>query len=203
MTSALLALLLAATPAASAKGAARPIAQADPVATVREAERQVRAAFRAGGKRAELERIGAATIDYEELARRSVGPRWAKLSPADRSAIVKSLRALVEETWLSGLLRPDPLFAFAVLGKQVTGTEAEVKTRVQSGGRQAPVDFRLVRGKDGRFRVIDVTVNGVSALGGYREQFPQLLDLGGVPLLLETLAIQRRALVEMRTPRRP
>ncbi len=196
-----LALLLAASPTRAGGAARASCASTDPVTTVREAEKQVRAAFRAGGKRAELERIGAACIDYEELTRRSLGSRWAGLSPADRSAIVKSLRALVEETYFSGLFRPDPVFAFAVLGKKVTGTEASVKVLLQSGGQQAPADVRLVRGKDRRWRAFDATVNGVAVLSGYQEMFPPLLDMGGVPMLLATLAAQRAALAGMRSGR--
>ena len=201
-----LVLLLAAFPllgAAAPAPASSPGPAKDPVATVRAAERQVRLAFQSGGKRADLERVGATFVAWDEVTRRSLPGRFEKLSPADRAAIEKAQRALVEETWFSGLLRPDPLFALAVLGSSTAGTDTEVKTVLQSAGRQARVEFQLVRGKDGRFRVIDLAVNGVSALGGYREQFPQLLDLGGVPHLLETLAIQRRALVEMRVPRNP
>lgn len=189
----------AAAPASAATAARAPsIAATDPVGTVRAAERQIRAAFKAGGKRADLEKVAAGCIDYEELARRSVGPRWAGLPAADRLAVVKAQRALFEETYLSGLFRPDPHFAFAVLGSKVTGTEADVKVVIQSGGRQAPADLRLFRGRDGRFRIFDATVNGVAVLAGYQEQFGQLLDLGGVPKLVSTLEAQRKALAQMR-----
>ena len=204
-----LALLLAVALALPATGAAAPpptpaaaragaIASTVPVGTLREAEKAVRASFKTGGKRADLERIAAACVDYEDVARRSAGARWAGFSPADRAAVTKALRALVEETYMSGLFKPDPLFAFAVLGHAVDGGEATVRAIAQSGGRQAPAEFRLVRGKDKRWRIVDVTVNNVAIVAGYREQFQQLLDLGGVPKLVGTLEAQRKALVQMR-----
>ena len=193
----LLAIVLSATNAtpSPAPGPAK-----DPVATVRAAEHQVRIAFQQGGRRADLERVGAAFFDYEELARRSIGSsRWIALPKPDRAAFVQALRALVEETWLSGLLRPDPLYAFAVTGHAVQGGEAEVRTRVQSGGNQAPAEFRLVRGKDDRWRIYDLSANGVSVLAGYREQLPPTLDLGGIQALLASLRAQRAALAGMRS----
>ncbi len=199
----LVALFLAAVPVtapgAAPASASRPIPQTDPVATVREAERQLRAAFRANAGRPELERISGAAVDHDELARRSVGARWAGLSPADRAAVTRALRALVEETYLSGLLRPDPLFALAVLGSQAKGAEAEVTLVVQSGASQGRIALRLLRGKDRRWRIFDATVNGVAILAGYAEQFAQLLDQGGLPRLLESLEAQRKALVRMRS----
>jgi ABC-type transporter MlaC component len=192
----LLAFLVSAAPVPTS----RPGPATDPVVTVREAEKQVRAAFRAGGRRADLERVGAAFFDYEELGRRSIGSaRWIALPQADRTAFVQALRALVEETWLSGLLRPDPLYAFAVTGKTVEGAEAVVRALVQSGGSQAPVELRLFRGKDGRWRIYDLSANGVSILAGYREQLPPTLDLGGIQGLLASLRAQRAALAGMRS----
>ncbi|HET8734318.1 MAG TPA: ABC transporter substrate-binding protein, partial [Anaeromyxobacteraceae bacterium] len=120
-------------------------------------------------------------------------------SPADRAAVTKSLRALVEETYLSGMLRPDPLFALAFLGSQTKGGEAEVTVVVQSGASQGRIALRLLRGKDRRWRIFDATVNGVAVLAGYAEQFAQLLDPGGLPRLLESLEAQRKALVRMRS----
>lgn len=200
----LLALLLAAAPPAAAGATPVPAGPAsDPVTTVRVAERQVRLALLSNAPRPDFERIGATFVDHDEVARRSLGPRWASLKPADRAAFSNALRGLTEETWLSGLLRPDPLYAFAVFGTSATGGEAEVKTRVQSAGKQSPVDFRLVRGKDGRWRIFDWSVNGVSVVAGYREQFPRVLDEGGMPTLLASVAAQRRALVELRAPKRP
>jgi ABC-type transporter MlaC component len=203
VTSLLLAAVLAATTAAKPAAAPAPGPAKDPVGTVRAAERQVRLAFQKGGKRADLERVGATFIAWDELARRSLPGRFEKLSASDRAAYEKALRGLVEETWLSGLFRPDPLYAFAVFGTTTKGGDAEVKTRVRSGERQAPVDLRLSRGKDGRFRIHDWSVNGVSMLSVYQEQFPWFLDQGGMTMLLTTIAAQRRVLAAMGTSRRP
>lgn len=194
---ALLALLLAAAPVAPAPLPAGP--SKDPVATVRAAERQVRLAFQQGGGRSDLLQVGASFVAWDELARRSLPGRWEKLPPADRAAFSKALRALTEETWLSGLLRPDPLYAFAVFGSDVQGGDAEVRTRFQSGGAQAAIALRLFRGKDRLWRVADLSRDGASIQGGYAGELPGILEQKGMAGLLATLEARRQALVRMRS----
>ncbi|HET8723032.1 MAG TPA: ABC transporter substrate-binding protein [Anaeromyxobacteraceae bacterium] len=201
----LLALLLAAVPPAAAGATPAPLAPAappgpakDPVSTVRAAERQVRLAFQQGGKRTDLLQVGAAFVAWDELARRSLPGRWEKLPAADLAAFSNALRTLTEETWLSGLLRPDPLYAFAVFGSDVQGSDAEVRTRFQSGGTQAAVALRLFRGKDRLWRIVDLSRDGVSIQGGYAQELPGILDQKGIPGLLATLEARRQTLVRMR-----
>ena len=144
--------------------------------------------------RPEFARIGADFADYEELARRSLGKHWAAQKPADQKALVKALRALLEETYLPRLSRADPMYAFAVEKWSQAGDEAEVRVRTQSNGQQAQLTFRLKQGKNRRWRVFDVTVGGLAMLEGYQEQFPQLLEIGGMPRLLQTLESERKVL---------
>ena len=186
------ALLLALLTLASPPPAATP--GADPPSTIREAERRVRSALMAKASRPEFARIGADFADYDELARRSLGKHWAAQKQADRKALVKALRALLEETWLPRIGGADPLYAFAVEKVTRSGDEAEVRVRTQSGGQQAVTVFRLKQGKDRRWRIFDVTVGGLAVLEGYQEQFPQLLEIGGMPKLLQTLEAERKAL---------
>jgi phospholipid transport system substrate-binding protein len=187
-----LAFLLALLTLASPVSAAAP--ELDPASTIREAERLVRSALMSKAVRPEFARIGAVHADYEELARRSLGKHWAAQNQADRSALVRSLRALLEETYLPRLAGADPLYAFAVEKASRSGDEAEVRVRTQSREQQAVTIFRLKQGKDGRWRIFDVTIGGLAILEGYQEQFPQLLEMGGMPKLLKTLEAERRAL---------
>jgi ABC-type transporter MlaC component len=156
----------------------------------------VRAALAAGAPRPEFARIGNRFADFEELARRSLGTHWAAQKPADQQKLVKALRALIEETYLPRLLGADPMYAFAVERATRAGDEAEVVVRTQAKGRQAQLAFRLKQGRDGRLRVFNVTVGGLAILEGYQEQFPQLLGIGGMPKLLQTLEAERKALAE-------
>jgi ABC-type transporter MlaC component len=180
----LLALALAAGPAA-------PAPPAGPAETLKSAERTLRAALAQGLEPARLGAEVAPFVDYEELARRSLGPRWARQRPADRGALVKALRALLEATYLSRL-RSDPSATFTIASTARRGEVAEVKATATASGDSVPLELRLRRGPDGRWRLFDATVAGLAIVEGYQEQFPQLLDLGGMPRLLATLAEETR-----------
>jgi ABC-type transporter MlaC component len=187
---ALLLALLAATPAAAPAPVER-----DPVATIGDAERALRTALEAGAGRDSLSRSSAAFVDYEELARRSLGKSWARQKAVDQTALVGALRALLEETWLPRL-RPGAPYALQVQLVRRAGNDAEVHAVATSGSAQTPFDFRLRRGADHHWRIYDATVGGLALLEGYQEQFPQLLRMGGMKKLLSRLEEERVAQAE-------
>jgi ABC-type transporter MlaC component len=194
MTAALASLLalLAAAPDAGPAPVER-----DPVATIRDAERALRTALEAGAGREALSRISVEFLDYQELARRSLGKSWSRQKPADQAALVKAVRALLEETWLPRL-QPGAAYALEVRLERLSGSDAEVRAATTTGTRKLPLAFRLRRGPDRRWRVYDATVGGLAMLEGYQEQFPQLLQLGGMKKLLATLEEERAAQVASR-----
>ena len=164
----------------------------DPLMTVREAEARLREALADGADQAALGALAAEYVDYEDLARRSLGKQWAQQPKADRAALVAALRALLEATYLSRL-RPGGEARTEVRLVRRQGADAEVHVLVSGGERQVPIDLRLQRGADGRWRVWDATVAGLALLEGYQEQFPQLLALGGMKRLLAQLEQERQA----------
>ncbi len=181
------------------KAGVRRGAKLDPPATVREAATRFRAALDAGADRAALAALAAEYVDYPEVARRSVGPAWKKLGAGDRAAVVTAVRALLEETYL-GRLGPAGQATFLVQQASTKGAGATVKAVAAQGERVVPLELRLTRGADGRWRLHDAVVAGVAIVEGWQEQFPQLLALGGVARLTAQLEVERAALVEKRRP---
>jgi phospholipid transport system substrate-binding protein len=180
----------AAKPAAPA-AKPKPKAPADPVATVREAERRLLETLDEGKGSAALGAVAAEYVDYEDLAKRSLGRHWAAQTKADRAALVAALRALLEASYLTRLQPGAPVRTeVSVVRRQ--GADAELHLAVSSGERQVPIDLRLQRGPDGRWRVYDATVAGLALLEGYQEQFPQLIELGGMKRLLAQLEQERQ-----------
>lgn len=199
MTLALAALLAGLASAPLPPPSAPPAAPAasDPVGTIREAEHRFRAALEAGADREALARLAAEYVDYEEVARRSLGSLWGRQPLADRRALVAALRALLEETYLAGLRPRAGAGAGAAIDVALArraGREAEVRVVAGAGADRVPVVLALARGKDGRWRIHDAVVAGIAILEGYQQQFPQLLELGGMKRLLATLDEERRAL---------
>jgi phospholipid transport system substrate-binding protein len=192
------ATLLAVTPGNPAAGpAAKPAAKpaprpADPVTTLRQGEARLREALAAGETGQRLGPLLAEYVDYEELARRSLGRHWASQKPADRAALVLALRSLLEATYLPRL-QPGGDASTVVTLRRQAGADAELTLVATSAEKQVPLELRMLRGRDGRWRVYDATVAGLAILEGYQEQFPQLLELGGMKRLLAQLETERRA----------
>lgn len=174
-------------------------ARLDPAATVREGAARFRAALEGGADREALAALAAGYVDHQEVARRSVGPAWRRLGAAERAALAAAVRALLEETYL-GRLDPAGQATFLVQQAKVTGRAATVQAVAARGERVVPLELRLARGQDGRWRVHDAVVAGVAIVEGWQEQFPQLLAMGGVPRLLAQLEGDRAALVARRRP---
>src|SRR5437867_13003615 len=57
----------------------------------------------------------------------------------------------------------------------VDGAQATVRTRIiTKQGTEVPVDYRMFQ-RDGRWRVFDVNIEGVSLVGNYRTQFNAII----------------------------
>lgn len=62
-----------------------------------------------------------------------------------------------------------------------------VSTRfVTKQSQEIPVDYRLLS-RDGRWRVYDVVVEGVSLVGSYRSQFDKVIRTSSYPELVKRL----------------
>jgi ABC-type transporter MlaC component len=162
----------------------------------------VQEALQEGASQEALGALAAEYVDYLGLARRSLGPHWARQKKADQAALVAALRALLEATYLPRL-RPGATARTGVTVVRRKGADAELHVVAAAGDRQVPLDLRLERGQDGRWRVYDATVAGLALLEGYQEQFPQLLELGGMKRLLAQLETERQAQRQRQAPPAP
>ncbi|HEU4366888.1 MAG TPA: ABC transporter substrate-binding protein [Methylomirabilota bacterium] len=127
------------------------------------------------------------TFDFEEAARRALGHHWNDRTPADRARFVGLFVDLIDRAYLRRVEHWNG-GSIAVVDDTVEGERATVRTAItgRDGGR-TPVDFRMRRAAEGRWRVVDVSVGGTGLLASYRVQFARLMDNGGFPHLLERL----------------
>jgi len=125
-------------------------------------------------------------FDWEALARRALARNWRKASSSQRKEFTDLFRKLIEDTYLQ---RVDGYSGEKVeyLGERVEGDTAVVEVRiVDRKGTQIPVTYRMRR-KNGRWLVIDVTIEGVSLVNNYRSQFKAILRRSSFDELLNRL----------------
>jgi phospholipid transport system substrate-binding protein len=116
-------------------------------------------------------------FDFGEMAKRSLGQYWAQRTLAERGEFVHlfTFTAVVEHSYISGV---DQRGAgkMTVQGELVDGEYAMVRTRVPlSSGQEIPIDYRM-HNIDDRWRVYDLSVDGISLVANYRAQFNKIIQ---------------------------
>ncbi|MFN2547745.1 MAG: phospholipid-binding protein MlaC [Myxococcales bacterium] len=190
----ILALLLAVVQAGSASAA------------VERAQERVRkdlnAWFKAEGpaKQKAREQARAAVgelIDFETLARSTLGRKWSDLSAKDRARYTEALRGAMEANYLSkmrqGKSQDVDKVKSQVVGEEKQGDRTLVKTKVVAGEDTAAIDYVMQRAPRG-WRAVDVLTEGVSLAETYRDQVSRLMAKKNFEAVITALDKKRKAL---------
>jgi phospholipid transport system substrate-binding protein len=124
-------------------------------------------------RRHEVEEIIRQRVDYEEMAKRTLGTQWSSLSHHERREFVDLFVQLLRDTFTGRITeRSDEQVLY--LSEQREDSFAEVKTQLQGRKIDTPVDFRLIH-RSGDWRVYDVVIDGASIVSNYRSQFTSII----------------------------
>jgi phospholipid transport system substrate-binding protein len=163
----------------------------------------LRAPDKAQERRDVIRRVANQIFDFEETAKRALGPHWAARTPAERKEFVALFTDLLERSYVSRIEQySGEKVAYA--GDQVTGDQAVVKTRIAGKtGTALPVDYRMLKTGNG-WRVYDVNIEGVSLVANYRTQFNKIVQTESYQALVDRLKARSAgdAAASPTTPRR-
>jgi phospholipid transport system substrate-binding protein len=126
-------------------------------------------------RRAAIREVAGETFDFGEAAKRSLGKHWQSLSEQDREEFTELFADLLERGYIARIeeYRGEKI---VYSGDNIDSGAATVKTRfTMKNGTEVPVDYRMLR-KGERWRVYDVTVEGLSLVGNYRGQFNKIIE---------------------------
>ena len=133
-----------------------------------------------------VRKVANQIFDFEETAKRALGPHWASRTPAERKEFVALFTDLLERSYVTRIEQyGGEKVTYA--GDQVTGDQAVVKTRIVSKtGTDIPVDYRMQKTPAG-WRVYDVNIEGVSLVSNYRTQFNKIVQTESFQALVDRL----------------
>jgi len=132
-----------------------------------------------------LEQTIGERVNYWELAKRSLGPKWKELSEKDRQEFVALFAHHLRDVYASRIFRyTDEQVEY--LNERLDGPYAEVRTNLRGSKVNVPVNYRLMN-QSGVWQVYDVVVDGVSTVSNYRGQFSKILQTSSYETLLERL----------------
>ena len=194
MTSLAIALIVAAVPPGSASAAVQ--STQDKVRSVLSAwfksEGQARTRAREQARKAVSE-----LIDFDALARSTLGKKWDEIKPADRSRYTAALKGAMEANYLAKMRQGKSTdvdrIRSEVTGEDVQGGKTVVHTKVNSGEDTAAIDYVMEKRPKG-WRAVDVITEGVSLVETYREQVAKILAKKTLNDVIAALDRKRKAL---------
>ena len=140
------------------------------------------AAARPAAVRAALEGV----VDFDEVARRALGPHWQARTEAERAEFVALCKDVMAVSYLA-TLRTHLGPSMRLVAESEDGRFASVLTHMQRPqGPPAPVEYRMHQ-RDGRWLIFDVRVDGVSLVAAYRRQFTSIVQTSSYPALVQRL----------------
>jgi len=125
-------------------------------------------------------------FDFKEMAKRSLGRHWRKLTSQQRDEFVDLFSFLLQHSYIGKI---DKYTNEKVLydKERIQGKYATVKTIILSKNDvQIPVNYRLKK-KGDKWMVYDVAIEGVSLVNNYRAQFNSIIVSKSYDALVERL----------------
>jgi phospholipid transport system substrate-binding protein len=128
----------------------------------------------AEARRQKVKHIVDPYFDYQEMAKRSLGPAWGKLSAAQRQEFVVLFSQLLEASYSDKIEKYAQRVKIDYTGEILDGNVAEVRTVVVRANDRIPLNYRLLN-ESGTWKVYDVVIEGVSLVSNYRSQFSRII----------------------------
>jgi phospholipid transport system substrate-binding protein len=178
--------------------AAPPPADSSPMADLKKANAKLKKVLgdrkpswspEADVKNAELKKIVGSFLDFEELARRSLGKNWDARTPKERTEFVKTLRELVERNYVQQIYG-QPEYELKLDKETKNGSDASVTGVLHAVARGKKVtmelEYKLVY-KSGAWVVYDVITDDLSLLENYRSEFNKIIAKESFDALLSRM----------------
>jgi phospholipid transport system substrate-binding protein len=140
-------------------------------------------------ERSEVKKLVGSFLDYGELAKRSLGKHWDKITPKQREEFVETLRELVERSYLRQI-HGNANYSIKYDKEEKNGTEATVdatlNTVVRNKKTKVALQYKMLW-KDGHWVVYDVVTDEQSMLENYRAEFNKIINRDGFDALLKKM----------------
>ena len=136
-------------------------------------------------RRERIEAIAFERFDFQTISKLVLARDWRRFDRGQRKEFVRSFKEFLSHTY--GIERYDEG------SMEITGTRPEprgdvtVQTRIVGGEADGIVVHYRLRRSEGRWRVIDLIIEGISMVSSYREQFSEVMSREGPEGLLQRL----------------
>lgn len=140
-----------------------------------------------------VEAVFDGMLDYDMLAKESLGNHWADRSEAERKEFRELLQSLVRNAYRKNLQKTlDYDITYRGEGEAKKGVVVRTVARSRTNKREEPVSIDYVLHRvDGQWRVYDIVTEGSSLVRNYRSQFNRVIKKNGFGELVRRMKRKR------------
>ena len=133
-------------------------------------------------------------LDIDELGKRAMVDQWSKLTAAQQTEFLTTLRELIEDNYIKGL-RSNLSYTVAYPGESTdkdgnTVVTTQINTKRKNRTVKIEVDYVLKKQGD-KLKAWDVKTDGVGLVENYRAQFNKIIAKDGVDGLITKMKKKR------------
>ena len=135
--------------------------------------------------RSRIESVVTRTVDLRNMVETALGARWKTMSEKQRKRLLAAFESRFRHTSASAL---DTYRSTRVeyRPEQDAGGLVQVPTKVVVKGEPTEITYTMRREAAG-WRIVDITVDGVSTVENYRSSFARVISKEGVDGLIQRL----------------
>lgn len=138
-------------------------------------------------------------FDFSSMSKWVLGKsNWSNATPEQRDVFVEQFKTLLVRTYAKALLEfsEEKIVVNEVI-KKGNSNLVTVKTEVKQpgGATSIPINYRM-HISDGEWKVVDVTVDGISLVRSYRGSFASQIKENGLEALIATLTEKNNKLAQ-------
>lgn len=140
-------------------------------------------------------------FNFQRMTSLAVGRDWRAASPAQKTRLAEEFKMLLVRTYSNALTSySNQRIVFKPFRMKDGETDVLVRSEViQPGSQPVQIDYWLEL-VDGKWKVYDVVVAGISLVTNYREQFSREVRDGGIDGLIASLVTKNKSL-EVASPK--
>jgi phospholipid transport system substrate-binding protein len=156
-----------------------------------------------------LRGIAESHFDFTEMAKSAIGYHWKTLTRTQQSEFVPLFTTFIEDAYLSRIesysvekVNQQIQSSMIQFVKQTTdGPEyAQVYSTVVLQDSKNPIAVNyLMRNDSGEWKIYDITIDAISVIANYRNQFNRVLNNGGYDKLIEIIRQKIQGLQQQAT----
>jgi len=125
-------------------------------------------------------------FDFSRITQIAMGRNWPKASGAEQNQVVQEFSKLLVRTYSNAIANLRDLDVQVRDSRSNGASDVTVRTQMVGRAKPVAIDYSLSSASGG-WRVYDVSVEGVSLVTAYRDEFNGIVGSSGVPGLIASL----------------